>query len=38
MVHDYAGIPRWLSGHLTSILGSVTYQDTLVDGRVWRRH
>jgi len=38
MVRNYAGTPRWLPGQVTSILGPVSYQVSLTDGRSWRRH
>jgi len=38
MVRNYAGTPRWLPGQVMSILGPVSYQVSLIDGRSWRRH
>ena len=38
LVRNYVGTPRWLPGHITLVLGPVSYQVTLDDGRQWRRH
>ena len=38
MVHNYAGTPQWLPGQVTAVIGPVSYQVTLADGRLWRRH
>ena len=38
MACNYAGIPQWLPGQVTAVTGSVSYQVTLADGRLWRRY
>ena len=38
MARNYAGNPQWLPGQVTSVLGPVSYQITLDDGKQWRRH
>ena len=38
MVHNYAGTPQWLPGQVTAVTGPVSYQVTLADSRLWRRH
>ena len=37
-VCNYSSIPQWLPAKVTSILGPVSYQVSLNDGRSWRRH
>ena len=38
LARNYAGSPQWLPGCVTSVLGPVSYEITLEDGRRWRRH
>ena len=38
MACNYAGTAQWLPGQVTAVTGPVSYQVTLADGRVWRRH
>jgi len=38
MVCNYAGTPHWLPDQVISILGPVSYQVSLTDGRSQRRH
>ena len=38
MARNYAGTPQWLPGQVTAVTGPVSYQVTLADGRLWRRH
>ena len=38
LARNYAGPPQWLPGCTTSILGPVSYEVTMEDGRQWRRH
>ena len=38
MARNYAGTPKWLPGKVTAVTGPVSYQVTLADGRLWRRH
>ena len=35
---NFASGPVWLPGVITSVKGPYTYEATLADGRVWRRH
>ena len=38
LVHNYAGSPCWLPGIVKTVLGPVSYQVKLKDGRLWKRH
>ena len=37
-MRNYAGSPRWLPGVVKTVLGPVSYQVKLKDGRLWKRH
>jgi len=36
--HNYSDSPHWLPGTVKAILGPVSYQVELKDGRIWKRH
>ena len=38
LVGNYAGSPRWLPGVVKTVLGPVSYQVKLKDGRLWKRY
>ena len=37
-MRNYTGSPRWLLGIVKTVLGPVSYQVKLKDGRLWKRH
>ena len=37
-MRNYAGSPCWLPGVVKTVLGPVSYQVKLKDGRMWKRH
>ena len=38
LVRNYTGSPFWLPGIVKTVLGPVSYQVELNDGRLWKRH
>ena len=38
LVRNYTGSPCWLPGIIKTVLGPVSYQVELNDGRLWKRH
>ena len=38
LICKYSGSPSWLPGTIKTVLGLVSYQVELKDGRLWKRH
>ena len=38
LARNYSGSPCWLPGIVKAVLGAVSYQVELKDGRLWKRH
>ena len=38
LIYNYSDSPSWLPGTIKIVLGSVSYQVELKDGRLWKRH
>ena len=38
LIRNYSGSPSWIPGTVKTVLGPVSYQVELKDGRLWKRH